>query len=53
MREIKIWWARRMNDLLYCNFKFDRMYRVIDRVIAEISSFITEFCMAILPYLKF
>ena len=34
MGEIKIWCARRMNDLPYCNSKFDHMYRVVDRVIA-------------------
>ena len=33
-REIKRWWNSHMNDLPYCNAKFDHLYKVVDRVIA-------------------
>ena len=33
-RETKLWWNSKMNDLTYCNKKFDHIYRVVDRVIA-------------------
>jgi hypothetical protein len=34
LREIKKWWSSKMNDLVFCNSKFDHLYRVVDRVIA-------------------
>ncbi len=34
IRETKKWWAKRMNDIVYCNSKFDHLYRVVDQVIA-------------------
>jgi hypothetical protein len=32
--EIKRWWNHHMNDIGYCNSKFDHIYKVVDRVIA-------------------
>jgi hypothetical protein len=34
VREVKAWWNGKMNDLAYCNKKFDHIYKVIDRVVA-------------------
>ena len=33
VREIHIWWSNKMNDLTYCNSKFDHLFRVVDQVI--------------------
>ena len=34
LRNIRKFWQRKMNDLAYCNAKFDHFLRVIDTVIA-------------------
>ena len=33
-REIKRWWNKHMQDIAYCNSKFDHLYKAVDRVIA-------------------
>ncbi len=34
IRNIRKFWQTKMEDLAYCNAKFDHLYKVIDRVIA-------------------
>ena len=34
IRQIRKWWSAKMNDIVYCNSKFDHLFRVVDRVIA-------------------
>ncbi len=33
-REIKRWWNANMHDIAYCNFKFNNLYKVVDKVIS-------------------
>ena len=36
LRNIRQFWQAKMNDLAYCNAKFDHLHRVIDTVIAMV-----------------
>ena len=32
-KKIKRWWNGLMNDIAYCNLKFNHFYKVVDRLI--------------------